>query len=76
MTQLRLGLSHLCAHEFTVSKTVLIFFVVVVWILNQLLTFLYCPLSDDKRITLLSTLSRMDWLELFTVWKFTVSFEK
>ena len=49
-----------------IFKTLLIFFVVLVWMLNQILTFfLHCPLFHDKRITLLSTLNKLDSNSLF-----------
>ena len=55
-TRIRLVLVNI--NSITISKTALILFVVVVWISNQLLTFF--SLFDDKRITLLSTLSKID----------------
>ena len=45
-------------NSITIFKTVLIPFVVVVWISNQRLTF--SPLFDDKRIALLNTLNKID----------------
>ena len=58
MTRLRLGLSHLREHKFNHNfKNCINPLVVVVVIL---LRFLHCPLFDDKRITLLSTLNKID----------------
>ena len=46
-------------NSITVFKTALILFVVVVWTLNQIITF-FSTVTDDKRITLLNTLSKID----------------
>ena len=46
-------------NSITVFKTALILFVVVVWTLNQIITF-FSTVTDDKRITLLKTLSKID----------------
>ena len=46
-------------NSITIFKTVLILFAVVVWISNQRLTF-FSSLFDDKRITLLRTLNKID----------------
>ena len=46
-------------NSITVFKTALILFVVVVWTLNQIITF-FSTVTDDKRITLPNTLSKID----------------
>ena len=46
-------------NSITIFKTVLILFALVVWISNQLLTFLSLTWLDDKRTTLLSTLNKI-----------------
>ena len=46
-------------NSITVFKTALILFVVVVWTLNQVITF-FSTVTDDKRITLLNTLNKID----------------
>ena len=46
-------------NSITVFKTALILFVVVVWTLNQIIAF-FSTVTDDKRITLLNTLSKID----------------
>ena len=46
-------------NSITVFKTALILFVVVVWTLNQIITF-FSTVTDDKIITLLNTLSKID----------------
>ena len=46
-------------NSITVFKTALILFVVVVWTFNQIITF-FSTVTDDKRITLLNTLSKID----------------
>ena len=60
MTPLNVGLSHLHEHKFNHSfQNCINPLVVVVWTLNQIITF-FSTVTDDKRITLLNTLSKID----------------
>ena len=62
MTRLRLGLSHICEHEFNYNfqNGVNHFISCGMDIEPTSHSFLHCPLFGDKRITFLSTLSKID----------------